>query len=98
VSRSSHVLEPPSADPKIPQRDPQAVHGVSQLLTGPQVRERLGISRWTWDAWMRQGKAPAPVPNIPGHPRWFLADIERFERGKHGTTGREFFGAARRGR
>ena len=65
-----------------------------QLLGGPAVCARLGICRHTWHRWVVAGHAPAPVANVPGHPRWCVTDIEAFERGAF-TTNR-YFRAGRR--
>jgi predicted DNA-binding transcriptional regulator AlpA len=70
-----------------------AEQSAQQLLRGPAIFKRLGISRWTWAHWVKAGQAPAPVPNVPGFPRWLLKDIEDFERGAYGAG--RYFRAAR---
>lgn len=74
-----------SATPKTP-----------RLLTKRQACERLGVSRWTLQRWVKSGQAPAPVENIPGWPRWREDDIDDFARGRgFGVTGRRYFTSAR---
>jgi predicted DNA-binding transcriptional regulator AlpA len=53
----------------------------------PEIVARLGICRMTWARWLAAGQAPAPVPNVPGFPRWRLKDIEDFENGAYGRVG-----------
>jgi hypothetical protein len=67
-----------------------------KLITQIQICRRLGIAVNTWRNWRVARQAPAPVPNVPGRPRWRVADIEAFERGLFRHGGRTFFGAARR--
>jgi predicted DNA-binding transcriptional regulator AlpA len=45
------------------------------------ICKRLRITRQTWHRWIRNKLAPPPAP-LPGHPRWRVSDIERFERGR----------------
>ena len=68
--------------------------GAARLLTGPAVATRLGICRHTWHRWVVAQHAPAPVPNLPGHPRWRVEDIDAFERGAYRTS--RYFRGARR--
>ena len=70
------------------------MNATRELLSGPAVAARLGICRHTWHRWVVAQHAPSPVPNVPGHPRWRLTDIEAFERGAF-TTNR-YFRAGRR--
>lgn len=46
------------------------------------ICERFGITRQTWRMWVVSQQAPQPIPNLPGHPRWAVDDIERFARGR----------------
>jgi predicted DNA-binding transcriptional regulator AlpA len=46
-------------------------------LTAPQVAARLGISVVTFWKRRRAGQAPDPLP-MDGHPRWSVAEVERF--------------------
>lgn len=47
------------------------------LLTRPQICRQLGISRWTWNRWLKAGYVPEPVISGPGRlPRWNRADID----------------------
>jgi predicted DNA-binding transcriptional regulator AlpA len=57
-----------------------------ELLRISEVCARLGVSRFTWHGWVKSGLAPAPVPNVPGHPRWRVREIEGFERGAFAVT------------
>jgi predicted DNA-binding transcriptional regulator AlpA len=59
-----------------------------ELLRISEVCARLGVSRFTWHGWVKSGLAPAPVPNVPGHPRWRVREIEGFERGAFAVTRR----------
>jgi hypothetical protein len=82
--------------PKQPGLNPSAAADRPSFLTQTQICERFGISDETWRRWRKARQVPAPLPNIPGHPRWAVADIEDFERGRFGATGRHYFVAARR--
>jgi hypothetical protein len=72
---------------------------VSTLLTQIQICRRLGISDETWRRWRVARRVPAPVPNVPGRPRWTLAAIQEFEAGMGQRGGRRaYFQSARRAR
>lgn len=59
----------------------RAVHGPDQtLLRQFEICQRLGISDQTWMNWRKRGRAPEPVRDVPGVPRWRVSDIEAFER------------------
>lgn len=88
----NRAREPRSATPQQAQRDANG----PRLLTQIQVCRRLGIGVQTWRDWRAARRVPAPVPNVPGRPRWSVSDIEDFERGLYGPHGRVYFGAARR--
>lgn len=81
-----------AAHPAEPHRDAVGV----QVLRQFEICQRLGISDDTWRAWRKARKVPAPVPNVPGRPRWRVKDIEDFARGLYGAGHRVYFGAARR--
>lgn len=73
-------------------------HEPVAFLTQTQICRRLGIAVQTWRNWRKRGETPLPV-NLPGHPRWRVADIERFEQGRVVASGRRtFFGSAVRRR
>jgi hypothetical protein len=76
------TLQPDTADPHVPTRDEVPAPREPQLLGTSAICQRLGIHRNTWHVWVVSRQAPAPVPNLPGHPRWRVSDIERFERGR----------------
>ena len=65
------------------------------LVTLPWICAEVGVSRWTWRRWVRDGRAPRAVPGLPGHPRWKREDVERFMDGRV-SAGRNFFSSARR--
>lgn len=67
-----------------------------RLMTSPAICADLGISRWTWARWVRTGKAPAPVSDLPGWPKWRRADVDRFSEGLFKVSGRSFFTSTRR--
>lgn len=68
-----------------------------RLLTQVQVCRAIPISVRTWRRWRTARLVPAPVPNIPGWPRWREADIVAFKRGLRAAGGRRVhFGAGRR--
>jgi len=71
-----------ATDAQIPERDAHAIPRAQKLLGTSAICERFGISRHTWHRWVVSGQAPAPVHNWPGHPRWAMSEIERFERGR----------------
>lgn len=48
-----------------------------ELMTGKQVAEAFGISRWTLQDWRRKPGFPAPV-QTPGRPRWRKVDVRRY--------------------
>ena len=58
------------------------------LMRIEDICERFDISRQTWHRWVRAQIAPQPVFNMPGHPRWRVAEIDRFERGRQ-SSGRQ---------
>ena len=62
------------------------------LIDSRTICARFGICRHTWHRWVVAQHAPAPVPNLPGHPRWRVEDIEAFERGAYRAS-RYFRGA-----
>jgi predicted DNA-binding transcriptional regulator AlpA len=68
----------------------------ARLMSGPQVYAEVGVSRWTWARWVASGKAPAPVANLPGQPKWRRVDVERFIDGTFKPSGRSYFGKVRR--
>lgn len=93
----SRVPQRPQLFSRTPQgvdRDDDARAGEPKLITQRQICQRLGIGVTTWRRWRAARRAPSPVPNVPGRPRWRVSDIETFERGLHGT-GRRYFGTAR---
>lgn len=96
MSPGNRARESAAADPQVAERDDCLPARGAQLLGTSDICARLGISRHTWHRWVTQGQAPAPVPNIPGHPRWALNAIEAFRRGLYRAGGRVYFGAARR--
>lgn len=81
----NRTLECPTSEPQEPQSDRHGMQAMTEVLTGPEVREQLGISRATWLRWRKSGAVPAPV-TLPGAPRWRRSDIERFKEG-----GRRYF-------
>lgn len=60
----------------------QADRREPQFLTTREICRRFGISRWTWHRWVRSRLAPPPDDRLPGHPRWHVSDIERFEQAR----------------
>jgi hypothetical protein len=78
------ALEMPSAHAQVAERHEHPPARAYQLLTTRLICERFGISRETWRVWVKSRQAPAPVPGLPGHPRWAVRDIEHFERGRFG--------------
>lgn len=82
-------------DPQVAQRDADAPQRDQKFLSASTCAERFGVSRHTWMRWVKSRQAPAPAP-LPGHPRWAVSDIERFERGRYAAQGRPYFGTARR--
>lgn len=66
------------------------------LIGQSDVCRYIGVSVRTWRRWRAAGLVPAPVPNIPGRPRWRLTAIESFKRGLFGARGRRFFGSVLR--
>jgi predicted DNA-binding transcriptional regulator AlpA len=89
------ALQSPAASVEQPTRHEHVTDQHRDLLTTTAICERAGISRWTWRAWVRSGKAPKPVANLPGHPRWKASDIANFLDGRLGYSNRRFFGKAR---
>lgn len=94
--KARHVTQaseqPVVAHPREPRGDEQG----PQLVTGLDIARRLGIARDTWARWVRRGLAPAPVPNLPGYPRWNAREIDQFAAGVTRTPGRRsYFGTAR---
>jgi predicted DNA-binding transcriptional regulator AlpA len=66
------------------ERVTRSAHIVSEsckYMTLAQVLARIGCSRWTWWRWVKAELAPKPAP-LPGHPRWRVSDIDRFETGR----------------
>lgn len=50
-----------------------------RLVRKSEVLELLGISGWTLDQWLREGRFPRPLYTSDGAPaRWRLAEIERW--------------------
>lgn len=88
------ALQAQPGEAQVATRDQVAGARDRKVLDTPAICRRLGIHRNTWHRWVAQRQAPAPVPNLPGHPRWAVSDIERFERGRY-AAGRVYFGAAR---
>jgi predicted DNA-binding transcriptional regulator AlpA len=78
-----------------PARDVNSQDQTRKLLRIADICALAGICRWTWAAWVRSGKAPKPVANLPGHPRWKASDIANFLDGRLGYSNRRFFGKAR---
>jgi predicted DNA-binding transcriptional regulator AlpA len=76
------ALESSPADAQVAKRHTNTPAREPKLLGKDDICARLGISRWTWQRWVKSRQAPAPVPGIPGHPRWAVRDIEHFERGR----------------
>ena len=74
-----------------PLRGTHVVGEARKLLRIGDILAQGDFSRPTWFRWVRSGKAPQPVSGIPGHPRWRVADIDRFLEGR-----RRFFGKAQR--
>lgn len=70
-----------SGDLQLTDQRAHAVPPEPELLTRAAVCRRLGIDAKTWWRWRQARRAPAPVPNVPGWPRWRRQDIEAFERG-----------------
>lgn len=59
----------------------RTAHGPDQtLLRQFEICARLGISDQTWMNWRKRGRAPEPVRDVPGVPRWRVSDIQAFER------------------
>ena len=81
MSESPDALEIAPAEPQVAQRHPHAPRAPQQFLRTGAICGRLGIERHTWRRWVVAGQAPAPVPNVPGRPRWRVRDVEDFERG-----------------
>lgn len=97
MSRLRCALELTPHEAQVAKRHADAPARAQQLLSTPAICERLGIERHTWRRWVVSRRAPAPVPNLPGHPRWTVEAIENFRRGLYGQAGRRvYFGAARR--
>lgn len=49
------------------------------LLRKVQVAQRLGVSTWSIDRWIRNGTFPKPIYLAPGTPaRWRVRDVEAF--------------------
>lgn len=92
MSRVDSAPETGATEPQVSNRDERPVSFLTQI----QICRRLGISDETWRRWRKARQVPAPVPNVPGHPRWSVRDIEDFERGLYGARGRVYFGSARR--
>jgi predicted DNA-binding transcriptional regulator AlpA len=78
------LLQPSPTDSQVAERNEHAPSRQPKLLRIPDICERFGISRETWRVWVKSRQAPAPVPGLPGHPRWAVRDIEHFERGRFG--------------
>ena len=49
-----------------------------KYLSGPEMRERFGISSVTLWRWTKARKLPSPV-YLRGRKYWVLADVERAE-------------------
>lgn len=94
MSRIPQDTQRVAGSPQLVERQEHPRAGQPQLLTQLHICRRLGIGVTTWRRWRAARRVPAPVPGLPGRPRWRLADIEAFERGLHGT-GRRYFGSAR---
>lgn len=78
------ALESVATEPQIADRDSAAIPREQKVLGTSAICLRFGISRHTWHRWVVSRQAPAPVPNWPGHPRWTVDSILRFERGLRG--------------
>lgn len=77
-------------DPRESHRDDQLAE--ARWIGTPKICRRFGISRWTWGRWVREGRAPAPIQNLPGFPKWRVSDIDRFEAGRRAVApGRRAF-------
>jgi hypothetical protein len=75
------TLQPTTASAEQPLRDDDRPRETPEFLTQIQICRRLGITDETWRRWRAAGKTPAPL-DLPGHPRWRAADIERFLQGR----------------
>jgi predicted DNA-binding transcriptional regulator AlpA len=75
------TLEPGAADSHVATGDEVAIPRDQKFLTTRECCVRFGITRETWRQWVKSRRAPSPAP-LPGHPRWRVSDIERFERGR----------------
>lgn len=89
------AIETAASQTQQPLRREHVAGTALDLLRIADICARGGFSRDTWGRWVKCGKAPAPVPNIPGHPRWSAESIERFFQGRQ-TTGRSYFKKAQR--
>ena len=50
-----------------------------RLLRKAQVCDLLGVSSWTIDHWIQQGRFPKPIFITPGSPaRFRLIEVQRF--------------------
>lgn len=97
----NRTLEPVSAHPEQAAGGEDIASEPAKLLRQFEICRELGIGVTTWREWRAAGRVPAPVPNLPGVPRWRVEDIEAFRRGVYrgpSTEGRRYFSAARRGR
>jgi predicted DNA-binding transcriptional regulator AlpA len=72
--------------------DGHVVDKAAKLVRIADICRDGGFSYWTWRRWVRCGKAPQPVANMPGFPRWKASDVAQF---LDGRKGRHFFGGAR---
>lgn len=67
-----------TAQPQQTGRNEHPVDQRSQFVRQADICRRFGISDETWRRWRAARRAPAPVPNVPGRPRWRVEDIEAF--------------------
>jgi hypothetical protein len=92
---SKHALQSDATTPEQATRGRHVPDETPQFLRQAQICRRLSVSVRTWKRWRAARQAPAPVQGLPGRPRWRLRDIEDFERGVRGGTGRRFFVTSR---
>lgn len=59
-------------------KEPHTADGIT-VLRKIVVAQRLGVSVWTLDRWVKSGQFPKPIYLTPGSPAvWRVRDIEAF--------------------
>jgi predicted DNA-binding transcriptional regulator AlpA len=66
-------------DHAMPRDISKLVKSHRDLLRKAEVAEKLNVSVWTLDRWLKAGTFPAPIYLMPESPaQWRLRDIEAF--------------------